>query len=144
MNTSAFSTSEAKTLQKGLIDTLEQTQFDLGKWTSNNTPTVILDLPRKYRESNDSFEVFAIDQTIKTLRTFWNPLSDTILSKFLYLDNPPFSDKHIRKRRILNDLSKIFNPPGYLSSMKIFLKQVMQQSWKANIDCDDILSYDLV
>ena len=140
--TGTKSVSEARRLQIGLIATLKQSQFDVRKWISN-TPGIFPDLPEEYREANENFEFLAIDHTITIKGIIWNPSSDTFLFKISHIDGIPLSDKHITKREMLSDLSKTFDPLGWLSPMMIVLKQLMQQPGKANIDWDGKLPHDI-
>ena len=45
---------------------------------------------------------------------------------------------------MLSDISKTFDPLGWLSPKTIVLKQLMQQPWKTKIDWEDKLPHDLV
>ena len=141
--TGTNSVSEGKTLRTDLIATMKQSQFDLRKRTFN-TPGTVPNLPEEYRETNEIFEFLAFDHTIRTVGIVWNPSCDTILFNIAHFDSRPFSDKHLTKRQMLSDISKTSDPLGWLSSMTIVLKQLMQQSWKAKNDWDDKLPDDIV
>ena len=45
---------------------------------------------------------------------------------------------------MLSDISKTFEPLGWLSPVAIFLNQLMQMAWDANISWDDELPSELV
>ena len=141
--TGANCVSEVKALQTGFIAALKQSEFDLHKWTSN-TPAIILDLSEEYRHTNDTQDFLANDHTIKTLGIVWNPSSDTFLIKTSHIDDTLFSDKQITKRQKPSDISRIFDPLGWLSLKTIVLKQLMQQPWKTNIDWEEKLPHDLI
>ena len=44
---------------------------------------------------------------------------------------------------MLSDISKTFDPLGWLSPVTIFLKQLMQRAWEAKISWDDHLPFEL-
>ena len=121
----ANSVHEAKGLRNNLIPTLKKAHFDIRKWTSNEA-SLVLDLPPEYREANDNLEFLKEDHTIKTLGIVWNPIQDVFLFQVMHVEKNSL-DQGITKREMLSDISKIFDPLGWLSPVVIQLKQLMQK-----------------
>ena len=46
------------------------------------------------------------------------------------------------KKHVLSDISKMFDPLGWLSPVTIFLKQLMQRSWAASFSWNDHLPFE--
>ena len=141
--TGANSIDEARILQKQLVETLKRGRFDLRKWTSKNESSIILDLSPEYREANNNLEFLDKDHTIKTLGIVWQHSEDRFVFKVSHIEKENFKAKVLTKRQMLSDISKTFDPLGWLSSVTIFLKQLMQRAWEAKISWDDHLPSEL-
>ena len=139
--TGANSIDEARILQNQLVETLKRGRFDLQKWTSNES-SIILDLPPEYREANGNLE-FLDNHTIKTLGIVWQHSEDRFVFKVSHIEKVNFEAKVLTKRQMLSDISKTFDPLGWLSPVTIFLKQLMQRAWEAKISWDDHLPSEL-
>ena len=141
--TGADSVDEAKALQSSLIEVLKEAKFDLRKWTCSDA-SLILDLPPEYREANENLEFLDKDHTIKTLGIVWNPTQDVFLFKVAHVENDSFDKQNTTKRQMLSDISKIFDPLGWLSPATIQLKQLMQRSWESSTNWDEKLPDHLI
>ena len=128
-----------------MIQALKQAKFDLRKWTCSEASLVLsLPPPPEYREANDNLEFLENDHTIKTLGIVWNPTQDVFLFKVAHVEEDTFDKNNVTKRQMLSDISKIFDPLGWLSPVTIQLKQMMQKTWEASANWDDKLPDHLV
>nr|XP_037875903.1 uncharacterized protein LOC119630464 [Bombyx mori] len=121
----------AKELQRSLIDLLKGAGMNLRKWSSNY-PTLLEDLPKEQISTTNSFD-FKIDETSKTLGLTWNTNSDTFHLKWPVKQ----STKQLTKRLLLSEISKFYDPLGWLSPVTITAKLLFQKVWTLNIDWDD-------
>ena len=105
--------------------------------------------PPDYREANDNLEFLDKDHTIKTIgntaiaKIVWQHSEDRFVFKVSHIEKENFEAKVSTKRQMLSDISKAFDPLGWLSPVTIFLKQLMQRTWEAKISWDDHLSSEL-
>ena len=84
------------------------------------------------------------DHTIKTPGIVWNPTQDVFLFKVAHVEWDTFDKNNVTKRQLLSDISKYFDPLGWLSPVSIQLKQMMQKTWEASANWDDKLPDYLV
>ncbi|GFY05185.1 integrase catalytic domain-containing protein [Trichonephila clavipes] len=54
------------------------------------------------------------------------------------------SDKVSTKRQMLSIIVRIFDPLGFVSLSTVILKIILQELWKAGLDCDDEISSDIL
>ncbi|XP_045505896.1 uncharacterized protein LOC123702247 [Colias croceus] len=125
------SIEEAKRLQSNLIKLLQSSGFNLRKWKSNTT-----ELSQNIKESNNNSSDFNFKQseTTKTLGLGWNPEEDIFT---FHSQLEPLKSSKITKRMLLSDISKLFDPIGWLSPLSTKLKIIFQQVWAAHIEWDD-------
>ena len=78
---------------------------------------------------------------VNVLGLRWNPTIDelTIATKLSVLAH----DHLVTKREVLQDLSKVFDPLGFIAPVVIRAKLLMQQLWKCKIAWDEPLNEDL-
>lgn len=107
--------------------------FHLRKWSSNSNE-VLQSIPMEDRET-DSCLTFDSKTAINTLGIQWNPTSDF----FLYKICIPVRSFH-SKRTVLSDISKIFDPLGWISPVIINTKLLIQELWTLQVDWDTILT----
>lgn len=98
----------------------------LRKWKSNDL-SVLEKLPSSEKEVGDTQ-----DTTFKTLGIQWQPSSDM----FLFLPMELNESIGLTKRSILSDISKLFDPLGWLSPCIVLAKAFMQQLWLLNLGWD--------
>lgn len=107
--------------------------FNLRKWNSNCRQII------DYQEEDECFE-FKHQETNKTLGLGWSAQNDQFNFKF---NMSPLSEK-ITKRSLLSDVSRIFDPIGWLSPVTIKLKILFQKVWTVEgLKWDDTLPVNI-
>ncbi|XP_063830297.1 uncharacterized protein LOC135079574 [Ostrinia nubilalis] len=131
------SKKQLKELQRQLIDVLKGAGMNLRKWSSNELD-VINDLSAHQKGAPLEFRD---TESRKTLGLRWNPSSDT----FTFQNKIDYQDtiKKHTKRQLLSDVSKIYDPLGWLSPVTIRAKIVFQQTWLSDLQWDDELPADI-
>ncbi|XP_075151218.1 uncharacterized protein LOC142225329 [Haematobia irritans] len=114
-----------------LISALNSACFPLRKWTSNSTE-FLKSLPKEHILKQD-FLVFDDSSQTKTLGVKWNAMSDCFL--FDIQASPP--NPKYTKRQVLSEISKIFDPAGWLAPIVILAKILMRDVWLSKVDWDD-------
>ncbi|XP_049883593.1 uncharacterized protein LOC126379074 [Pectinophora gossypiella] len=129
----------SKQLISELIKLLEKGGFNLRKWNSNE-PTILDDLRDDQRCSKTTID-FSSEQTpsSKTLGMRWNPAADT----FTYNWNLPAKD-NLTKRNLLAQISKLYDPLGWLSPTTIKAKLLFQKMWMSKNEWDEPVSAAVV
>ncbi|XP_075150561.1 uncharacterized protein LOC142224663 [Haematobia irritans] len=126
----AHSISVAKEARQQLVRALASAGFSMRKWTSN-CREILSDIDLEDLLCDD-FLQFDDRSTAKTLGIRWNAMSDC----FLFLAEP-FSDSvAFSKREILSQISKLFDPAGWLSPCIIVAKILMQSIWLEKTEWD--------
>ncbi|XP_041988227.1 uncharacterized protein LOC121739739 isoform X1 [Aricia agestis] len=123
--------TEAKNLQKELIEVLRSAGMNLRKWSSN-TSELTKDLSY---DQLDTFEFKDVENR-KTLGLRWNPASDTFSFQCKLTEG---LETNITKRELLSEISKIYDPLGWLSPLTIRGKILFQQTWLSSLSWDDKL-----
>ena len=118
----------ASSLVHQLIAALKKHGFELRKWTSSDS-SITLSLPEKLRETEESSKILDKDYHMKTLGIRWNPNPDTFTFN-VTLD----AMKQHTKRTLLSDVSKLFDPSGWLGPVIIRYKGLLQKLWILGID----------
>lgn len=119
-----------KQLKHDLIQLLKRGGFNLRKWKSNSSE-IVQDTPN-YEGKGDNFE-FKQENSTKTLGLRWNTLTDN----FIFQCKIEEANTTHTKRSMLSDISKLFDPLGWLSPLSTKLKLIFQTVWKANINWHD-------
>ena len=127
----AADNDSARKLVFTLIQELKRFGFELRKWTSSDS-AITLSLPDNLRETAESFKILDKEYHIKTLGVRWNPNPDTFTFK-VNLDDI----RTHTKRALLADISKLFDPNGWLGPIIIKYKCLLQKS--GNWDLSGIL-----
>ena len=127
----------ASSLVHQLIAALKKHGFELRKWTSSDS-SITLSPPEKLRETEESSKILDEDYHIKTLGIRWNPNPDTFTFN-VTLD----AIKQHTKRTLLSDVSKLFDPSGWLGPVIIRYKGLLQKLWILGIDWDSELPFDI-
>ncbi|XP_063897988.1 uncharacterized protein LOC135118861 [Helicoverpa armigera] len=130
----------SKELVAQLIELLKKGGFNLRKWKSNET-TILADL-RDDQRSSDAHINFSpeqtTNQTTKMLGMRWNQSSDC----FTYSWNLS-EKKTLTKRTLLSEISKLYDPLGFLSPFIIKTKLLFQKIWISKISWDERLCDEL-
>lgn len=132
----SHSEEAAINLQKEMISLLKLGGFNLRKWRSN---LPILNEPCDDLK-DESFE-FKQAESTKTLGLCWIPKDDTFTFHPIQFDSTLTSTP--TKRQLLSEISKIFDPLGWLTPVTIKLKILFQDTWKLNLDWDQSIPSDL-
>jgi hypothetical protein len=119
-------------LQKQLVDILSKAGMNIRKFTCNSKE--VLDaLPKDQIETK--FMTFDKEEGIKALGIFWNPVEDY----FGFHTNTDATNMQVKytKRYILSEISKLFDPLGWLAPLVVTAKILMQTIWKEKIEWDE-------
>lgn len=116
----AHKIADAIKARKELLTALKFAGFDIRKWASNSK-SVIADIPADLLLNEDFLE-FEDSSTGKTAGIRWNALSDNFLFNFTLNDCT-------NSREVLSQISKLFDPAGWLSPYIVVVKIIMQQIW---------------
>ena len=131
--TGAPNLESAMKLQDSIIAVLSKAGFEIRKWTSSN-PELVERLPANFRETTDEMTIKSDDYSIKTLGVKWNPNPDHF-SFIAKLDEKTPSTK----REILSEVTRLFDPLGWLSPT-IQFKSFVQLLWMDRLGWDEALS----
>lgn len=122
--------------QQQLINMLKSAGFNLRKWSSNH-PALLEHLPE---DQKNKPIVFKDKETTKALGLQWIPQSD----KFTFKNkNNDTNDKPLTKRMLLSQISKLFDPLGWLTPITIKAKLLFQTVWTTVEGWDDIIPESL-
>lgn len=121
-----------KLLQKELNELLKKGGFVLRKWATNE-PSILKNVPKKEKSNNKEFN-FKQQEFSKTLGLAWNDASDT----FHFISGSPDNNNNASytKRRLLSEISKIYDPLGWLAPITLQAKLLFQKLWSDN--CQNI------
>lgn len=134
----AYDVSEALTLQSELRDLSSSAGLHLRKWASNHD-ALLQSIPPDDREIKTSL-LIEFDDTIKSLGIHWDPCTDD----FTFQSSLDSSTTSNTKRTILSEISKLFDPLGWLCPIIIQAKILMQQMWILNAGWDDELPATII
>ena len=118
--TGTSSKEEAEVLQGAFIKHLAKDGFHLRKWSSSDL-SLIERFSDTYRESADTKHIESEEYSIKTLGVVWKRKQDIFTFNWKPADKAPQL-----KRRILSEVSHIFDPLGLLSPVVTQLKVFIQ------------------
>ncbi|XP_028166029.1 uncharacterized protein LOC114356863 [Ostrinia furnacalis] len=122
---------DAENLKTQLIELCKAGGFNLRKWKSNE-PKLI---ERDVNDKQQPFE-FKQQESTKTLGLKWTPSTD----KFSFdIKISLLPTLQITKRELLSEISKVFDPLGWLSPVTTKLKLLFQSIWQLDLNWDDNL-----
>ncbi len=127
--TTSSNPNEAIQLYHELTSAVATAGLQLRKWSTND-PNVLAAIPEDERET--SLQSFDSEETIKALGVQWCPSTDNFTFKCAKI-----SDDVLTKRVLLADLSKVFDPLGFLSCVTVRAKLQMQELWRLNVEWDE-------
>lgn len=117
------SVKQGKVLQNDIIRIMNNGKFRLRQWYSNNSE-ILENVPVEDRHDPTEL-VELVGKSIKTLGVYWNPCDDTFEIKV-----SPYSEKKwLTKRELLSDISRLFDPIGWMAPSTIKAKIMMQSLW---------------
>ena len=108
--------------------------FKLRKWATNNQ-NLFNHIPDEFREKNFDLEISS-QSSIKTLGIWWDTKSDCF---YFQPKSEVMNSRPKSKRDVLSQISKLYDPIGWLSPAVIKSKILMQDLWKANLTWDESL-----
>lgn len=117
----------AKQLKTEMINLLKSGGFNLRKWRSN-LPEIA---DSSDAHQNEDFD-FKLPESTKTLGLRWDPKND----QFIFQPIVFISQDTLTKRQFLSQISKIFDPLGWLAPVTIKLKILFQELWKSDLGWD--------
>lgn len=100
--------------------------FNLRKWCSNCSELLNI-IPESDREMK------ACDNNVKALGVSWSPTNDEFTYEFVF----SFDTKPNTKRLLLSEISSLFDPLGWIAPVIIKAKNLLQESWRLNLDWDE-------
>ncbi|XP_075163831.1 uncharacterized protein LOC142236501 [Haematobia irritans] len=121
-----------------LISALSSAGFSLRKWTSNSKE-FLRSIPKEHL-LNDEFLEFDDCSMAKTLGVRWNARLDHFYFSAKSLNVP----SNPTKRQILSEISKLFDPAGWLCPYILLAKLLMRDIWVSKIDWDDSLNSQIL
>ncbi|XP_066585595.1 uncharacterized protein [Prorops nasuta] len=132
----AMTLTDAKEKMDELIVLLQSAGMQLDKWSANH-PDLLSKLPEQ-EECVD--KVIDYDSSVKTLGVYWNPIADA----FSFVLRNEFSETELTtKRTILSQISRLFDPLGWLSPCIVTVKILLQDLWIQKLDWDSPLSPEI-
>ena len=120
----------AEKLQDAIITLLASAGFDIRKWVSSDSKLASR-LAATFRETEDEKIIESEDYAIKTLGIRWNPNPDQFGFTVKLDKGTPFT-----KRQILSEVSRLFDPLGWLSPTTIQHKSFVQLLWMDKLSWD--------
>jgi hypothetical protein len=100
---------------------------------SSNFPEVLEGIDPSHVNPSENIKVLGYPYDIKT---------DEIILNFTSLNKPNTTDK-LTKRKLLAEISELYDPNGYISTLILTAKLLMQQVWLSGTKWDDLVSTDI-
>ncbi|XP_008478454.1 uncharacterized protein LOC103515297 [Diaphorina citri] len=133
--TGASSISEACELREQLSNLLAAGGFELRKWSCSH-PEVLEGLSLDLLENSHPM---GDNQTLRVLGIQWDSKEDV----FSY-HVKPIIDVCVTKRQVLSQIARIFDLPGFLGPVIVWMKILMQRLWLMGLGWDEPLPDDLL
>ncbi|XP_011858993.1 PREDICTED: uncharacterized protein LOC105556505 [Vollenhovia emeryi] len=117
-----------------LVELLGLAGFSLDKWAANH-PSLLPIQPQSVSSTriND-------DESVKTLGIYWDSIQDAF--RFDSLASRSASET-LTKRVILSDISRLFDPLGWLAPVTVVAKILMQDLWILKCEWDTVLPVEI-
>ncbi|CAK1597479.1 unnamed protein product [Parnassius mnemosyne] len=131
----SYDVMSAKKLQRQLIDLLKTGGFNLRKFSSNEK-SLLEDVAPSSPNTYD----FKHQESTKALGLTWIAKDDNFT--FQCKMTAPTTTKPT-KRVLLAEISKVFDPCGFISPAMVQLKQLFQSVWQENLIWDDVIPDDV-
>lgn len=127
----------AKEISKDLIHILSQRGFNLRKWSSNSLE-LLQTIPLEHQEKMCDLELLK-EFKIKALGIQWSPSID----QFSYISQIEMNSTIDTKRQFISNMSKFYDPLGWISAVIIRIKILAQHLWTRGIDWDHKIPNDI-
>ncbi|XP_059222522.1 uncharacterized protein LOC131996725 [Stomoxys calcitrans] len=127
---------DALSARTQLIIAMSSAHFPLRKWASNCIE-ILAGLPKDHLLKED-FLSFDDSSHTKTLGIRWNAKSDN----FFFRCNAISDKLSYTKREVLSEISKIFDPAGWLAPIIVLTKILMRKIWLSNVGWDESINSD--
>ena len=130
----ADSIEDILAIRDEMITLLRKGGFHIRQWSSNHQSVL-----------SNIDQVFNLDCMVKedpaqkTLGIIWDSKNDFVRYALTHVDLQVSSTK----RKLLSELSKIFDPLGLLGPVILYAKVLIQDCWKAKITWDESLPQDI-
>ncbi|KAJ8723327.1 hypothetical protein PYW08_003239 [Mythimna loreyi] len=99
--------------------------FSLRKWSSNDKR--LLETVEQTADKQPAVFTFKTESSSKTLGLQWNSTEDEFIFKY---DSNSTQTAKLTKRMLLSEISKIFDPLGWLAPLTTKMKILFQQVWQ--------------
>lgn len=130
---------EGMKLISDLISLMKSGGFNLRKWSSNEQ-ALLDNLKSEKNNSEDNIFTFKTDDISKTLGLCWNSTKDKFTFQYDVHKTIP---KTLTKRNLLSEISKLFDPLGWLAPLTTKLKILFQKLWQDELKWDDQVSEEV-
>ncbi|XP_023246626.1 uncharacterized protein LOC111643287 [Copidosoma floridanum] len=111
-----------------LITVLKSAGMLLSKWAANDAA-----LLGGLDSLADSEIAFKVEESVSALGLLWQPRDDVFGFRIEWAS----AGSELTKRGILSDISRLFDPMGWLAPVLITAKIVLQDVWLSGVDWDD-------
>jgi len=120
---SFITATEATEAYKSLTSLFGLAKLELRKWDSNSEE-VLSNIPSSHQDLNNQIDKES-SSTIKALEIAWDSKKDC----FHFLGFIPKLTRNVTKRHILSEMSRVFDPLGFLSPITVTVKLLFQKLW---------------
>lgn len=124
---------QGRKIVSDLILLMKKGGFNIRKWSSNEQK-ILEDIKTQESKSDDNIFTFKTDNISKTLGLCWNSAEDKFT--FQWTD-PKNAQMTLTKRNLLSEISKLFDPLGWLAPLTTKLKLLFQKIWQDDLNWDD-------
>lgn len=136
--TGADTEAEAIHLREDLQKLLARGGFDIRKWCSNSA-AVLEGIPEEEREK--LVKIDNSNDAVKTLGMLWDPFNDEFRFSADIFDED--TTKPITKQFVLSQISKLFDPIGFVAPVIVLFKILMQSTWERKLAWTEPLPDDM-
>ncbi|XP_063534991.1 uncharacterized protein LOC134744973 [Cydia strobilella] len=134
------SEEEAIEIYKQMNELLKRGGFEFQKWASNSE-AMLKQIQQESLGKQDKKKIeVKLEATNKILGLTWSRTSD----EFVYAVQLPPMSAPVTKRKVISDISKLYDPQGWIAPSIIKAKIFIQKLWLAGIGWDEELPQPLL